>query len=379
MARAWSRSKARQSVKALVMTDWQEKALIEYGANVERVPWTMPQGYPALLSGVGGLKIALLGGCTPVPKEREWHRAEQWLDEGKEVLVPFRGHKQGPLQYHLGMMFLKRSEAVLHLLDRWETKTATENPWGGFRSALLECPVRLWPLPATWWKEAAHPGIAVVIPCYAHENFVAEAARSALAARADQVIVVDDGSPGDVVGALSALAGEPVYVVKQENAGLPTARNIGIRLATMSHVLSLDADDRVDDRVLRSMFARTRMEMAWSFSDVYLHGAVNKRVTVRITQETMQNMQPSHPAVMYQRAAWAFVGGYDETIGGFESWDYQARLMQAGYAPIKAKGLVHYRKHDGPSMLSGVLKNKEHHLEELRKRNVAFFGGEDGL
>ena len=362
-------------MNVLAMTDWQEAALAKIpGVVAQRIDWVMPQGYgESLLLNGNAKQVALLGAWMPVPSLAQWAFVRQQLESGKELLAPYQGHKTGSIRYNVGMLFAQNTPAVSKLLDSWAAQAVRENPWQAFETALLNHPVHLYPLPGSWWRERFHPGVAVVVPCYRHEQFVESAVRTALEAGADQVIVVDDGSPGNVVEALQELAGQPVYILRQENQGLPAARNAGIQAATCQYVLSLDADDELDNRALKSMRAKAK-EMAWAYSDVYLFGEMHKKVTVHIDHDTMQSMQPGHPAVMYTKHQWSFVNGYDPTIRGFESWDFQARLMQAGYEPGKAnKGVVRYRKHDGPSMLTGVLKNKQRRLAELRARNKAFF------
>jgi len=57
-----------------------------------------------------------------------------------------------------------------------------------------------------------------------------------------EIIVVDDGSPDDVKGALRPF-GKRVILIEQENQGLAAARNTGLRAATGKYVKFLDADD----------------------------------------------------------------------------------------------------------------------------------------
>src|SRR5688572_5962105 len=90
------------------------------------------------------------------------------------------------------------------------------------------------------------PTVTVVIPCFNHGRFVAEAAASALRQRdADiRVVIVDDGSnDGSTPAACDACAGERVRVVHQENRGLPAARNRGAAGAASEYLVFLDADD----------------------------------------------------------------------------------------------------------------------------------------
>jgi glycosyltransferase involved in cell wall biosynthesis len=110
--------------------------------------------------------------------------------------------------------------------------------------------------------------VTFVIPLYDHEKYVREAAQSAL----DQiyphveVIVVDDGSPGDPI---EALAGLNVHLLQQENRGLSGARNAGVGAAISEfkskYAVFLDADDAVDPLfVERTMGVMGRREYVYS-------------------------------------------------------------------------------------------------------------------
>ena len=88
------------------------------------------------------------------------------------------------------------------------------------------------------------PLVSIVIPSYNYERFVGEAIESALRQTyaAVEVIVVDDGSTDGSRAVISSF-GARIKAVFQENLGLPSARNSGIRLAGGEYLLFLDADD----------------------------------------------------------------------------------------------------------------------------------------
>jgi glycosyltransferase involved in cell wall biosynthesis len=90
-----------------------------------------------------------------------------------------------------------------------------------------------------------HGGVGVVIPCYAQEHYLGEAIESVLAQTrpADEILVVDDGSPGDTATVVRRFDG--VRVVRQPNAGISEARNTGLRESHSRYLIFLDADDRL--------------------------------------------------------------------------------------------------------------------------------------
>jgi glycosyltransferase involved in cell wall biosynthesis len=88
------------------------------------------------------------------------------------------------------------------------------------------------------------PGVSVVIPAYNYARYLPAAIDSALNQDYPrlEVIVVDDGSTDSTPEVVRAY-GERVRYVHQNNAGLPAARNTGIRAAQHPLLCFLDADD----------------------------------------------------------------------------------------------------------------------------------------
>src|SRR5437870_3445753 len=88
--------------------------------------------------------------------------------------------------------------------------------------------------------------ITVIIPCYNHGEYVAEAVASALeqTVSVSEVIVVDDASDELTRVACVELQSNRVKVIRHEkNRGLVATRNTGIQAATSEIILPLDADD----------------------------------------------------------------------------------------------------------------------------------------
>lgn len=344
---------------------------------VQRVPYMMPLHYPELIQD-----------CFSKNDQALFMFPESWLapeycklgfrvlSQGYDLVVPLREHQEEPCMY-TGLLWMTCNDAVKDFLQRWRQKTTEVYPWQAFYDALYESGVRVWYAPSTWWKQPVFAGMAVIIPCYNHERFLLAAVNSAIRAKADQIIIVDDGSPGDVLGALKSLLKKRklIYVLRQENKGLPAARNAGIRATTMSHCIALDADDRISSHYI-TRARKAIIKHTWLYSNVELFGDAQRVVKVKVNMTTMTSMQPTNATTVIPKHAWQFVGGYDETIDGFESWDFLSRLMQAGWTPRKFGGVAFYRKRKGHGMLaSKVFKDKPKYFAGLVDRNPVFFKG----
>src|SRR5688572_6059644 len=86
--------------------------------------------------------------------------------------------------------------------------------------------------------------VAVVIPYYDHERFIAETLESVAQQTrpVDKIIVVDDGSPVPFPFSLSK-SNAKVQVFRQSHKGLAAARNFGFKKAGTDYVIPLDSDD----------------------------------------------------------------------------------------------------------------------------------------
>lgn len=84
----------------------------------------------------------------------------------------------------------------------------------------------------------------VVIPTYNRAQLVHRAIESAInqTAKADQIVVVDDGSTDDTAGVCGKYA-DSIEYVRQPNAGVSAARNHGIKRARHPWTAFLDSDD----------------------------------------------------------------------------------------------------------------------------------------
>lgn len=302
------------------------------------------------------------------------------------------------LYLNSGVLAWRKCDACKKLFEQWGAEYGGFGGWDEqlpLLRALYKIPVLFTTLPAAWnsrlkegayiyhltgkeqiWSAQTVALCTVVIPCYDHEEFLPEAVASALQPDTT-VIVVDDGSPGDVLAALQDFRDQPVYIIRQENKGLPAARNAGARASRSKVIVDLDADDRLVEGAIAKMFREWGPDL-WVYTDVKLFGDMEEQIArCQVTEESLRALQPAHPAIMYSKREWGKVGGYDETLDAFTSWDFMLRMWDQGIRPRKANIVgVEYRKRRGEGMLAGILKDKEAHIAQLRARHQEFFGGQ---
>lgn len=107
-------------------------------------------------------------------------------------------------------------------------------------------------------EASAPPAVSIIIPVYNTAAFVADALDSVLAQTFSdyEVLVVNDGSPDtELLERELEPYSERIRYLRQENAGVSTARNNALAVARGRYVAMLDSDDRWHPEYLASQVA----------------------------------------------------------------------------------------------------------------------------
>src|SRR5580693_6435496 len=90
---------------------------------------------------------------------------------------------------------------------------------------------------------APAPAVSVVVPAYNRAHCVAAAVESVFAQtfKDFEIIAVDDGS-SDGTGKVLEQFGAKIRLIRQENRGVSSARNAGVRAARGKWIAFLDSD-----------------------------------------------------------------------------------------------------------------------------------------
>ena len=181
--------------------------------------------------------------------------------------------------------------------------------------------------------------VSVIIPCFNHGEFLAEAVRSVTNIRRDDVelIVVDDGSTDERTRReIETLRGHGIKVVRQENNGLGGARNAGILASQGEYLFPLDADDRLRsgwiDRGIGILDADPRVGIV--YGDAQCFGTRTDRWLVGpFDSDRLLYWNFIHASALYRRSVWAENNGYDRTmpVQGFEDWDFWLGALEHGW------------------------------------------------
>jgi glycosyltransferase involved in cell wall biosynthesis len=208
----------------------------------------------------------------------------------------------------------------------------------------------------------AVPHLTVVVPAYGVAHLLGEALRSLQAQTCSdwEAIVVDDGAPDDVAGAVQPFAGDPrIRFLQTDNGGLSVARNRAAAAARAPWVALLDGDDIYEPRYVETMLAEIERDPAVDFvtCDATYFGAdrqgqlfssYNAQSGPLTLARVIRRDFNVFVGCTIRRDALLGVGGFDQELRSVEDLDLWMRLLAAGHRGVLLpQPLVRYRRRAG--------------------------------
>jgi glycosyltransferase involved in cell wall biosynthesis len=218
--------------------------------------------------------------------------------------------------------------------------------------------------PLLYAPRMAGPRVSVVIPAYGNAHFLGEAVQSVLdqTRPADEVIVVDDGSP-DESAAVARSFGDAVRLLEQANAGVAAARNAGAAASTGDLLAFLDADDvwlpeKLEKQVARFAETPDAGLVHCGFTTIDEQGRrLETRVEglegraagdmLHILTGQRGRLHGGGSSMMLTRGAFDESGGFDARLPPTEDWDMTFRVMRRRPIAFVPEPLLLYRQHPG--------------------------------
>lgn len=261
-------------------------------------------------------------------------------------------------------------------------------------------------------QPASRPRVVVVVPCFNHGQFVADAVGSALSQEGAEtrVVVVNDGSTDEgtaaaceACAALGAGGGMSdggegrVVVVHQGNAGLPAARNRGAQAAVErgwlrdergeesagwgEFVVFLDADDYLEPTFASSLARAIEADRgSGRASHAYCQERlVDKAFGVWAVPEwdpVLLLVTNLHPVTALIRAEWlARVGGFDESMReGYEDWEFWIRLSSMGGRGVRVREpLFNWRRHSDVTMVIEAVSRHDELFGRIMRKHAGLY------
>jgi glycosyltransferase involved in cell wall biosynthesis len=219
-------------------------------------------------------------------------------------------------------------------------------------------------------KKREKRGVSIVVTCFNYGAYVGEAIDSCLAQRTPpaEIIVVDDGSTDDSREVIQEYeqAGK-IKAIYQKNQGVAAARNNGIKEATQEFIICLDADDKLDNRYVKTLLPVMQKDrsLGVAYAGLMLfHEQGQQRTGFPPEFHWESQALPHNPpstcvpcAAMFRRDMWERVGGYQQVWAPGEDAEFWTRGLSAGFNAkrVTDEPLFLYRSHP-----NGASKTKQY-------------------
>ena len=97
--------------------------------------------------------------------------------------------------------------------------------------------------------------LSIIIPCYNSEKYLERCLQSLIVQKGNyEIIIIDDGSTDNTSIILDRYSVHSnIKIFKQENKGVSSARNFGLKVAQGEYVLFVDADDFVSSNYISAL------------------------------------------------------------------------------------------------------------------------------
>ncbi|WP_019833073.1 glycosyltransferase family 2 protein [Sphingomonas sp. PR090111-T3T-6A] len=208
------------------------------------------------------------------------------------------------------------------------------------------------------------PAVSVILPAWGVAHLVGEALASLQAQtfRDWEAIVIDDGAPDDVAGAVAPfVAADPrIHFLATENGGLSAARNRAIAASRAPLIALLDGDDQYRPDYLERMVAAIRAapDLGIVSCDATYSGQPSRKGR-RFSEYHGQAATPTLAALLdrsfnvfvaaiLRREAFDATGGFDETLPAAEDFDMWLRIVEQGWRIAQVpEPLAIYRRRPG--------------------------------
>lgn len=217
------------------------------------------------------------------------------------------------------------------------------------------------------------PKVSIVVPCYNQAQYLDEALASVEQQTHTnwECIIINDGSPDNTEEVAKKWINKDsrFTYVYQKNAGVSSARNLGIQKTESDYILTLDADDKYEVSFLeKAIFVLVNNPEIGIVSSWGRYFTSEKQMHLyKSTGKTIIDFLFHNAAIgtsLFRKKCWQEVGGYDENPeNGYEDWEFYLRVCALGWkVHIIEEVLFFYRQNI--SSRSAVMNQKHNETQK---------------
>ncbi len=212
-----------------------------------------------------------------------------------------------------------------------------------------------------------NPLVSVVIPCYNQAEYLPETLDSLLTQTYQnwEAIIVNDGSLDNTEQVANAYVNKDsrIKYIRQQNGGLSSARNCGIKIAQGEFILPLDSDDKIAPEYISEAMSAFKNNPALTL--VYCKGeffGTKKGVWEGLYYQGYRKQLLNNSifcSAFFRKSDWERVGGYDESMRkGYEDWEFFIRLLNGEKEVYQIPILLFYYRIKDVSMVTESKKEE---------------------
>jgi glycosyltransferase involved in cell wall biosynthesis len=184
--------------------------------------------------------------------------------------------------------------------------------------------------------------VSVIVPVWNRAHSVPAAIDSVLAQELPtgwslRVIVVDDGSTDDLVGALRPYGSRIIHIRRDSNGGAAAARNTGVGAARGHYVAFLDSDDVwLPGKLTSQIDAMRKNKWLASCTAYYLSRPGRPEIVsplyhtgaIGLADMVWGCFVSPGSTLMFERGVFDEIGAFDTGLQRLEDWDWLLRYAR---------------------------------------------------
>ena len=212
------------------------------------------------------------------------------------------------------------------------------------------------------------PLVTVIIPCFNSELFIQDCVESVLQQTYEniEIILIDDGSTDGSLSKIEEFSTK-IMILKKENQGAASARNLGIRNSNGSYIAFLDSDDvwypeKIEKQL--QLMTEKHLDLVYCGGESFGHFGLSTIYTPEFSGDCYMKFLefPTRAIIvlgcstaMIRKSILEFSGDFDsEFSGAAEDWDFFRRFCKYGKVDFLKESLVKYRLHDRNVSTRGI-------------------------